>query len=135
MPLIPESELDIRFALASGPGGQNVNKRSTKAVLHWNVGESVVFTDVQKEKIRAAAGHRLSKEDEIVISAEDERSQEQNKESVISRLQELVDVALTPVKVRKPTKPTRAQKAKRVDDKVRLGQKKISRRKNIDPNE
>src|SRR5512135_1852674 len=76
---VPDNELDISFVRSSGPGGQNVNKTSTKAQLRWNVGRSGAFTDEQKAAIREAAGNRLTADDEILISAEAERSQPQNR--------------------------------------------------------
>ena len=127
-PIIPESELRLDFSRSSGPGGQNVNKVSSRAQLHWYVGRSGVFTDAQKALIRAAAGKHLNKRDEIVLSAESERSQLQNKEEVIRRLQELVFKALAPKKRRKPTKVSRAQKRKRVEQKRIVGEKKRARK-------
>lgn len=129
---VPESEISVEYARSSGPGGQNVNKRSTKAVLHWNVGASAVFTEAQKADIMAAAGKRLNEADEIVLSAEDERSQSQNRDNAVARLQELVDRALAPRKVRRPIKVSRTQKAKRLGEKRILAQKKSTRRRSAD---
>ena len=126
--IIPESELHLDFARSSGPGGQNVNKVSSKAVLRWSVGASRAFSDEQKALIRAVAGKHLNNEDEIVLAAESERSQLQNKEEVIRRLNALVAMALTPKKKRKPTKISRAQKRKRVDEKRLVGRKKQDRK-------
>lgn len=128
IPSVPESELRLDFARSGGPGGQNVNKVSSKAVLRWKVGSSAAFTDEQKAAIRAAAGKYLNKEDEIVLTAESERSQLQNREAVIRRLQELVGVALMPKKKRKPTKVSRAQKRKRFESKRLVGERKRSRK-------
>ncbi|MFC1702998.1 alternative ribosome rescue aminoacyl-tRNA hydrolase ArfB [Patescibacteria group bacterium] len=128
-PRVSESELDIDFVRSSGPGGQKVNKTSSKAQLRWNVGESGGFTDAQKEAIREVAGNRLNGEDEIVLSAEIERSQLQNKSAVIKRLNEIVEEALTPKKERKETRVSRTQKKKRLDEKRRTGEKKQNRKK------
>ena len=127
-PVVPEDEIDISFARSSGPGGQNVNKTSTKAQLRWRVGDSAVFTDGQKSAIRKIAGHRLNAQDEVALSAESERSQLQNKETAIARLQALVAEALAPKKMRRPTKVSRAQRRKRLDDKGRLADKKRARK-------
>ena len=105
-----------------------MNKTSSKAQLRWNVGESAGFTDVQKEAIREAAGNRLNGDDEIVLSAETERSQLQNKSAVIERLQDIVSEALTPKKERKETRVSRSQKKKRLDDKRRTSEKKRHRK-------
>lgn len=127
-PGVPENEIRLDFARSSGPGGQNVNKVSSKAVLRWSVGGSAAFNDDQKASIRAFAGSRLTKDDEIVLAAESERSQLQNKEEAIRRLQELVRLALAPKKKRKATKVSRAQKRKRVEQKRMAGEKKRNRR-------
>lgn len=126
---VPESEISVDFARSSGPGGQKVNKTSSKAQLRWHVGLSEVFTEEQKEMIRTAAGHRLNSEDEIVLSSDVERSQIQNKRDVIGRLQKLVANALTPKKERKPTKVSKAQKQKRLDEKRKRGEQKKLRKK------
>lgn len=128
MIVVSFDELTITFSRSSGPGGQNVNKTSTKATVRWNVGASAAFTDEQKVLIRAAAGKRLSGDDEIVISAEDTRSQSQNRDLAIARLQAIVDAALMPREKRVPTKVSRSQKRKRLDDKSRVSRKKQARR-------
>ena len=127
-PSVPEHEIEIDFVRASGPGGQKVNKTSSKAQLRWNVGASSAFTEEQKASIRAYAGNRLSGADEIVLAEQSERSQLQNRETVVQRLQDLVAAALAPKTERKETKVPRAQKAKRLDDKRRESRKKQERR-------
>lgn len=131
-PAVPEGELDLSFVRSSGPGGQNVNKTSTKAQLRWNVGASSAFTDEQKAAIRAFAGSRLNDADEIVIASDAQRSQPQNRAAAVARLQELVAAALAPRKERKPTKASKAVKRRRLDDKRRHGDKKRSRRGTFD---
>ncbi|HTK05064.1 MAG TPA: alternative ribosome rescue aminoacyl-tRNA hydrolase ArfB [Candidatus Eisenbacteria bacterium] len=126
--LVPEHEIDMAFVRSSGPGGQNVNKTSTKAQLRWNVGASQAFTDDQKSAIRAFAGGRLTDADEIVLASDAERSQPQNKAEVIRRLQQLVAAALAPKKARKPTKVSKSQKRRRLHDKRAVSEKKSSRR-------
>ena len=118
----------IDFVRSSGPGGQKVNKTSSKAQLRWNVDRSQAFTEEQKAAIRASAGNRLNGEDEIVIAADTERSQFQNRDSVIERLQELAADALAPKKERRETKVSRAQKRQRLEEK-RLNAKRKNERK------
>lgn len=125
---IPESEIALDYARASGPGGQNVNKRDTKAVARWNVGASSTYTDAEKARIRTFAANRLNAEDELVVSADDERSQTRNRDAAVMRLQDIVRKALTPKKKRKPTRPTRASKERRLEDKRRTSEKKARRR-------
>ncbi|OGM01496.1 hypothetical protein A2480_04375 [Candidatus Uhrbacteria bacterium RIFOXYC2_FULL_47_19] len=126
---VPEDEIKIEFVRSSGPGGQNVNKRATKAVLSWDVGASAAFSEEQKEMIRRELGNRLNSEDCIVMSSQSERSQMRNQEDVIRRLQNLVVEAITPQKERRPTKPSRVAKARRLDDKRKMGRKKDLRGK------
>lgn len=127
-PAVPDAEIRLEFVRASGPGGQNVNKTASKAQLRWYVGGSSTFTAEQKAAIRAFAGHRLNSEDEIVLAAQTERSQSQNRDDVIRRLQELVAAALAPKKVRRKTRVSRSQKQKRLEDKRRTGEVKRARK-------
>jgi len=125
---VPESEIQIDYVRSSGPGGQKVNKTSSKAQLRWNVGASRAFTEEQKAAIRAGAGNRLNNEDEIVLAAQTERSQFQNRDQVVERLQDLVAEALSPKPERKQTEVSRSQKQQRLEEKRRVGSKKRDRK-------
>ena len=127
---IPVSEYTIEFARSGGPGGQNVNKVSSKAQLRWNVGASAVLLDEQKARVRVALKNRLTNEDEILVMAEDERSQAQNREQVIARFQELITQALFVPKKRRATKPTRSSKEKRLQSKKIVSERKKLRLNN-----
>ncbi len=124
---IPENELNISFARSSGKGGQNVNKTSTKVIVHWLVGKSVVLTDEEKARVREKLANRINNEDELVLMSEEERSQPQNREIAIARLQELVAGALHVPKKRRPTRPTKSSKLKRLESKKIRSQIKKSR--------
>jgi ribosome-associated protein len=128
-PEIPENELEITFARSSGPGGQNVNKRDTKAVVRWRVEESSAYTDEQKRWIAEALANRMSRQGFVVISSDAERSREMNRRRAIETLQRLVSDALTPEEERIPTKPTKASKERRLEEKARRSDIKKSRRK------
>ncbi len=125
---VPESELSIDFARSGGPGGQNVNKVESKVIIRWHVGDSTRFDDAQKEKIRLTAGKRLNNEDEIVIDSDESRSQVNNRERALEKLNDLVTKALKPVKPRRPTKPSRGQREKRLQNKKKQSTKKALRK-------
>jgi len=124
---IPEQELKIKYLRSSGPGGQKVNKAATKAQLRWNIDESKVLTEEQKERIR----RRLSftKEGDLILECEETRHQARNKEIVIQRLNDLINQALKKKKKRIPTKPSKAAKEKRLEEKRRRSEIKKARQK------
>ena len=127
-PRVSDQEIHLEFVRSSGPGGQNVNKISSKAQLRWHVGGSRGFTEEQRAAIRAHARNRLNSEDEVVLVAQAGRSQAQNRNDVIRRLQDLVAVALAPKKNRRKTRVSRSQKQKRLEDKRRAGAVKRARK-------
>lgn len=128
MKTVPENEIKVEYTRSSGPGGQNVNKRDTKAVLHWNIGTSVSFTDTEKTTLRSFFENRLNSEDEVVLSVDSERSQARNRDTAVERLQSLAQQALIPKKKRRVTKPTRASKERRLENKRRTASKKSGRK-------
>lgn len=124
---LDERDLDERFVRASGPGGQNVNKVSTAVELRFRMhGFSELPEDVL-ERLARLAGRRLTNEGEIIIQAVTHRTQERNRADALERLVDLVARAAERPKVRRPTRISRAQKAKRVDDKTRRGAVKAAR--------
>ena len=130
MPInIPKSEIKITFARSSGAGGQNVNKTSTKAILHWSVGGSQVLNDVEKARVRLKLANRINNNDEVVLMSEEERSQPRNREIAVLRLEELVNGALQVPKRRRPTRPTKASKLRRIESKKRQSILKAGRRR------
>ncbi|MBP6859914.1 MAG: aminoacyl-tRNA hydrolase [Candidatus Magasanikbacteria bacterium] len=126
--IIPPDELVITFARSSGKGGQNVNKTSTKVFVHWGIENSTVLTDDEKNRVRTKLANRINNEDELVVFSEEERSQAQNKELAISRLQTLVDEALVVPKIRRATRPTLGSKIRRIESKRMRSQIKTQRR-------
>jgi len=127
--IVPEREIIEQFSKSGGPGGQNVNKRSTKAEVRWNVEKSQSFSQEEKEKIKQVLGNRINKEGELIVCCEEERNQAQNRQRAIERLNELVAMALSPQKERIPTKPTPISKEKRLKEKKLQSEKKKWRSK------
>lgn len=126
--IIPEDELVVTFARSSGKGGQNVNKTSTKVFVHWFIENSTVLTDDEKNRVRTKLANRINNKDELVIFSEEERSQAQNRDLAVARLQVLVDQALHVSKIRRATKPTWSSQMRRVDSKRKRSQIKTQRR-------
>lgn len=125
---IPPSELRVTFSRSSGAGGQNVNKTSTKATVHWSVGRSRVLSAEEKARVRAKLANRINLYDELVVSSEEERSQPQNRERAVARLESLVARALHVPKKRRPTRPTRASKERRLESKIKHSHIKATRK-------
>ncbi|HDQ22813.1 MAG TPA: aminoacyl-tRNA hydrolase [Candidatus Uhrbacteria bacterium] len=126
---IPENEIEITFSRSRGKGGQKVNKTSTKATLRWDIYNSQVLTPEEKYKILHKLHNRITEKGELVLWSQSERSQSQNKEAVIARLNDLVNQTLIPEKVRIKTKPTKSSKERRIKSKKRISEKKKLRRK------
>jgi len=126
-----DKEFVFKTSRSSGAGGQNVNKVNTKVELRFNITGSQILTDEEKELLFLKLGNKINGEGELSIVAQGERSQMQNKEKTIEKFYEIVQKALTPQKIRKPTKPTFTSKVVRLETK-RFTSKKKSYRKNVD---
>jgi len=124
---IDENDLDISFVRASGPGGQNVNKLSTAAQLRFDTRRITLPADAQARLTRLA-GQRMTNEGVIVIHAQRFRTQERNRMDAVARLTELLRQAATRPLPRRPTKPTKASKQRRLEGKKRRSDTKAKRR-------
>lgn len=125
---LPEDALEERFLAASGPGGQNVNKVATACQLRCDVFRLGLAPDVYA-RLKTLAGSRMNSAGEIVITARKYRTQESNREDARARLADLIAKAHIRQARRRPTKPSRAAKAKRVDSKKQRGSVKQGRGK------
>ena len=123
-----ESEFTLTASRSSGPGGQHVNKVSTRMELRFHVGDSDLLSPEEKELVREKLATRINQEGELVLVSQSERTQLKNKEKVIEKFYSLLAKALTLRKKRKPTKPSAASKEKRLEQKRLVAEKKIRRK-------
>jgi len=124
---IDESELVESFIRASGPGGQNVNKLATAVQLRFDVQHSPSLTDEVRARLARLAGKRMTRDGVLVITAQSHRTQERNRADALDRLIDLIRAATVRPVPRRPTKPTKASRRRRLDSKKRRGDIKALR--------
>lgn len=122
------SEIVFKTSRSSGPGGQNVNKVNSKVELRFNIQNSMILKDKEKLVLIDKLGYKLNAEGYLIIVSQEHRSQLQNKEAATKRFLTLLSAALTPVKKRRATKPTKASIERRLEKKKRHSTKKADRR-------
>jgi len=125
---IPDEEITLAAVRSGGPGGQHVNKVSSAIHLRFDIGASSLPVPC-KERLRSLKDQRISEDGVITIKAQRFRSQERNRQDALERLAEMVRSAIQPPRERRPTKPTRASREKRLDQKTRRGRLKSLRGK------
>jgi ribosome-associated protein len=123
------SELEYKAVRSSGAGGQNVNKVSSKVVLSFNLENSKGLTDEEREWLIAKLKKKLSQENILLLTCEENRSQLKNKETVTKKLFDLLEKSLLKPKARKETKVPKSVKEKRLSEKKNNAEIKNSRRK------
>lgn len=125
-------EIQFTFARSSGPGGQNVNKVSSKALLRWNATTSPSVPDEIRPRLLARLGQRLTATGDVVLQSQRFRDQGRNTADCLEKLRELLAAALARPKTRRPTKPSRASVERRIKSKEATSQKKRQRRAPVD---
>lgn len=129
---IPDNEIEFSFSRSSGAGGQNVNKVSSRATLRWNVTATTSLPYDVKQRFLTVFASKITNEGEILISSDNFRDQPRNIEDCKMRLTEMILAVEKPPKKRVPTKPSRANKAKRVESKRAHSDRKKMRQKKFD---
>jgi len=123
-----DNELNFSFSRSGGPGGQHVNKVNTKVELRFNIVNSQSLLEEEKIILLEKLVKQISQEGELIVIAQDTRSQLKNKSKAIEKFYDIINKALKPKKKRKPTTISKAAKEKRLKQKRELAEKKERRR-------
>jgi len=129
---IPDGELQWSFVRSGGPGGQNVNKVASNAVLRWNLAASASLPDPVKARFRSQQRNRITVDGDLIVTSQRYRDQERNKEDCLEKLRHMILQATLIPKPRKPSKPGRAARERRLQTKRHRSDIKKSRRRAMD---
>ncbi len=125
---IPDSELELSYVRSSGPGGQNVNKVSSKAVLRWNALASTALPEDVRQRLLAKFKSRITSEGDLIVTSQRYRDQPRNADDAREKLRAMLASVATAPKKRKPTRPTKGSVERRIKSKQTVGRKKQLRR-------
>lgn len=129
---VPLAEIEISAIRSQGAGGQNVNKVSTAIHIRFDVRASSALSDNDKVRVLRLRDQRISKEGVVVIKSQRFRSQDKNRSDALEKLAEMIRKALVEKKPRKSTRPSKRSREKRLDEKIKRGRLKETRRKIIE---
>ena len=125
---IPPEQIEFTFVRSSGPGGQNVNKVSSKAQLRWNPGKSGLLSSEVLQRLETLFPSHFTKDGDLLITSQKTRDQLKNREDCLAKLQTMILQASIIPKPRKPTKRTKSSVRRRLEDKEKNAQKKEGRK-------
>ena len=123
-----EKEIKFNTSRSGGPGGQHANKVETSVELRFDISNSSSLNRQEKRRLFKKLANKITKEGEIIITAENSRSQAKNKEAALEKFFAMIEAALKVPKKRKPTKPSKAAKERRLKEKKKHGEKKSNRK-------
>lgn len=124
---IPESELRFVFSRSSGPGGQNVNKVSTRVTVLLDLAATTCLSEWQKQRVQTRLHTRVSSDGTLSVSSSKYRTQLENRRAAVEKLSDLITESLKVRKPRRATKPTQGSKKRRLSEKRQVGEKKAHR--------
>ncbi len=124
---IPDEEVSFTTSRSGGPGGQNVNKLETRVTLRFDLAGTASLTEEQKARLRERLATRITRDGVFQVTSQKHRSQGANRDAAVERFAELIRENLREEAPRKKTRPSRAAKARRVEEKRRQGQRKRDR--------